>query len=444
MTAPSPTAGAARATALNHKATSPEAILALRHEPQDLEHAYRQRPDGFAEALAEAIDRAPADLVLQAWAARLDVAPSAEGTADTRGWAFASVLTPERARVLFLTIVGLVAVCGTWAKLPWLLGWDEAGADVGSFVARYGPFVVLLPLLGLLLQRYRPPVRLVGSVVGVLAVLLAVQSVRDMSPDVGILSVLHLPILLLAAGGVLALGPRWRNAAARLSYLQFGGEAVALTGVLALGGGLLVGLTAALFEAIGVSVETVLFEWVVVYGALGVIPVAALLASQRVEASRLAPLVARVFGPMALVVLAVYLPALVASGGLAERDSLLVLNVALVAVLALTLLMEAERPDRPRVWTDGVAAALVALALLADLAALGSIVGRLAGGLTPNRLAIVGLNVLIAAHFAGLVGPLVRRALGRGAGPEDAWTARFLTVYAVWALVVVLAFPVLF
>ena len=159
----------------------------------------------------------------------------------------------------------------------------------------------------------------------------------------------------------------------------------------------------------------------------------------------MAPLVARVFGPLALAVLVVYLPALLVSGGLADRDALLALNVALVAVLALVVLMAAERPDVRRHWTDAVAAALVVVALAADLAALVSIVGRLLdGGLTPNRLAVVGLNGLVAVHLAGLAAPLVRRALGRGGAAGDRWTAGFLTVYVVWAAVVVLAFPLLF
>ena len=428
-----------------------DTLLALRLEPQELEAAYRQRPDAFADALGDALERAPADLVLQAWAARLDLAPVEDSGTSPPAWSFAAVLTPERARALLWATVALVVLGGTWAKLPALLGWtdwDVYGTDgyarSEAFLARYAPFYVVLPLLGVFVRRYRPPARLAVAVGGALAVLLAVQAVRPVETDAATLSALHLPLLLLSAGGVLALGRRWRSAEARLGYLQLVGETVALAGVLLLGGAVLVGLTAALFSAIGVRVERVLFEWVVVYGAIGVLPVGAFLASQRVEAGRLAPLVARVFGPLALVVLAVYLPALVLSGGLEDRDSLLALNVTLVAVLALVLLMEAERPDRPRVWTDGVAAALVALALLADLAAFGSIVGRLAGGLTPNRLAVVGLNVLVAAHFAGLVGPLVRRALGAGPGPEDAWTARFLTVYALWGAAVVLVFPFLF
>ena len=430
---------------------SPDTILALRHEPQELEVAYRQRPDGFADALAEALDRAPADLVLQAWAARLDLAPVATPKAVAPSWAFASVLTPERARALLWVTVGLIVLAGTWAKLPALLGWTgpyggEAYdyARAGRFHSRYAPFYIMLPLLGVLAVRYRPPARVAGAVAAVLAAAFAVQTVRPIGTDAGWLSAIHLPLSFLSAGGALALGARWRDTEGRLGYLQLVGEAVALAGVLLLGGAVLVGLTAGLFYAIGVEVDEVLFEWVVVYGAIGVLPVGALLASQRVEAGRLAPLVARAFGPLALVVLVVYLPTLVLSGGLTDRDSLLALNVMLIAVLALVLLMEAERPDRARVWTDGVAAALVALALLADLFALGSIVGRLAGGLTPNRLAVVGLNVLVAVHFAGIVVPLVRRALGRGPGPDDAWTARFLTVYAVWSAAVVLLFPLVF
>ena len=429
---------------------SPDTLLALRHEPQELEDAYRQRPEPFAEALAEALDRAPHDLVLQAWAARLDLAPVAEAERPAPAWSFASALTPERVRALLAWTVALVAAAGLWAKLPDLLGWadyDGPAYDYArsqAFYARYVPFIAVLPLLGVLLRRYRPPVRLAAAVGGALAVALVVQTVRPIDTDAGTLSALHLPLSLLSLGGVLALGARWRNAEARLSYLQLVSETVALAGVLLLGGAVLVALTVALFEAIGVRVEEVVFGWVVVFGLIGVLPVGAFLAGQRVEASRLAPLVARVFGPLALTVLAVYLPALVLSGGLADRDSLLALNVTLVAVLALVLLMEAERPDRRRVWTDGVAAALVVLALVADGFAFGSIAARLAGGLTPNRLAVVGLNVLVAAHFAGLAPALVRRALGGGPGPEEAWTARFLTVYALWSAAVVLAFPFLF
>ena len=424
---------------------TPDALLGLRRDPAALETAYREQPEALAAALPDALDRQPGDLVLQAWAARLDVAPPRPAAP---AWSWAEALPAERARALLWATVGLIALAGTWAKLPDLLGWTEYVPDAVSpweaFHLRFAPFYVVLPLVALFAVRYRPPRSVLAVVGGAVLGLLAVQALRPVGTDTASLAALHLPLLLLSLGGAVALGARWRDADARIGYLQLVSETLALAGLLVLGGVILVGITAGLFGAIGVDIEPV-FEWVAVYGALGVLPVGALLASQRVETSRIAPLVARTFGPLALAVFAVYLPTLLLSGGLEDRDALLALNAALVAVLALVILMEAERPDVRRHWTDAVAAALVALALAADLAAFASIAGRLLdGGLTPNRLAVVGMNVLVAVHFAGLVVPLVRRALGAGRRPDDRWTAGFLTAYTVWGAVVVLAFPFLF
>ena len=429
-----------------------DTLLALQHDPPALEDAYRQRPDAFAEALAEATARAPESLVLQAWALRLDVEPAEAGRPgpEAPAWEWAETLTPARTQRLLWAVATLVALVGTWSKVPDLLGWTDWDLPTHDweraerFTTRFLPFYAVGPLLVLFALRYRPPARMTGVVAGAALALLAVQAVRPMGTDVGALSAMHAPLLLLSLAGAAALGAHWRDTGARMAYLQLVGETAALAALFLLGGVALVGLTAFLFSEIGVSVERTLFEWVVPYGVAGVLPVGALAAGGRVEAARVAPLVARTFGPLALAVFAVYLPTLLLSGGLAERDSLLSLNLALVAVLALVVLVEAERPDVRRHWTDAVAAALVALAFVADLAAFAQIVGRLAGGLTPNRLAVVGLNALIATHFAGLVVPLVRRALGRGPGPDDAWTAGFLSVYAAWGAAVVLLFPLFF
>ena len=424
----------------------PETLLSLQHDPHGLETTYREQPDAFARALSVALDRDPESLALRIWAARLDLALAEVGAghAEPR-WAWANALTPERARTLLWATVGLIALAGTWAKLPTLLGWtgDLDSPSYEAFYARYTPFFAALPLIALFALRYRPSRQVLLAVAGGVGVLLMTQALRPIDTDAGILSTIHTPLLLVALASVVAMGARWREVGARIGVLQLAGETAAFTALLMMGGVALVGITASLFAAIGMSPQVVI-EWVAVYGALGAMPVAALVASQRAESGRVAPLVARVFGPMALAVLAVYLPLLVASGGLADRDSLLALNVTLVAVLALVILMQAERPDVARHWTDGVAFALVALALVADLAALGSITGRLAGGLTPNRLAVVGLNALAAVHLAGLVVPLGRRALGRGEWPGDGWTARCLTVYTAWAAFVVFVLPFLF
>ena len=429
----------------------PETLLSLQTDPPRLEAAYRERPDAFAEALSVALDRQPDSVALRVWAARLDLELATDDEPPPPpGWEWAGALPADRLRALAVAVVACVAVAGTWAKGPEIaraLGWAPETyyyATSEPFWLRSFPFFVVGPLVVLFALRYRPDRRVLAVVGGAVAALLVVQMVRPIHTDAGELSVMHAPLVLLSLAGAAALGRRWRETDARIGYLQLVSETVAFAALLMIGGVVLVLLTGSLFGAVGVEAWRFLTEWVAAYGALGVLPVAALIVSQRVGTGRVAPLVARVFGPMALAVLAVYLPVLVAQGGLADRDSLFALNVALVAVLALVILMQAERPDVRRHWTDGVAFGLVALALVADLAAFGSIVGRLADGLTPNRLAVVGMNALVATHLAGLVLPMGRRALGRGQWPGDGWTARFLTVYAAWSAVVVLAFPLLF
>ena len=440
---------------------SPPFLLHHLDDPAELEARYRDDPRAFSAAFSVAWEERPDDAVLGVWHARLD----AEGlltrehvgtSAPDTGWRWAEVLSAERARMLLVWTVGLIALAGLVTKIPWGLGWTQySGPDhdyrlSADFHQRFAPFYILLPLLGIFALRYRPDRRLLTASLGIVGALLLVQALRPLhgdavSEDAAWLATLHLPTLLISLGALLALGKRWRDVEARMSYLQLVGETGALAGLFLIGGVLLVGLTVALFSTIGVNAEELIFEWVVVFGALGVLPMGALMASQRPESARLAPLVARVFGPLALAVLAVYLPTLLVSGSLQERDTLLTLNIALLAVLALVLLMEAERPDVPRHWTDGVAAGLVILGLAADVAAFVFVAERLAeGGLTPNRLAVVGLNGLVAAHLAGLAVPLARRALRGGAAPDDTWTARFLTVYTLWGAAVVLVFPLVF
>ncbi|OZC02268.1 DUF4153 domain-containing protein [Rubricoccus marinus] len=439
----------------------PSHLLNYLDAPPTLERLYRDDPHAFARAFSAAWDSHSAEPGLAFWHARLDaeglltaqpLAPGAEST-----WRWAEVLSAERARGLLGWAVGLIVLAVLWFKLPELLGWtswegprsNRMRAD--HFHQRFAPFYVLFPVLVLLARRYRPSTQSMLTAGSVVAALLAIQAFRplaDLSTEaegVAWLSVLHLPTLLIAVGSALALGRQWRSVEGRMGYLQLVGEGAALAIPLLIVGALLTGLTAALFEAIDIEAWHVLGEWVVPAGLLGVLPIGLLLAGQRPESARLAPLVARVFGPMALAVLTVYFPFLLLSGELNDRDTLLTLNIALIAVLGLVLLIEAERPDVEKHWTDWVGAGLVTLALAADLTAFAFVAGRLAeGGFTPNRLAVVGFNALIAVHFAGMVLPLWRRLAGNGSAPVEAWTARYLTVYTIWSASVVLLFPFLF
>lgn len=66
-------------------------------------------------------------------------------------------------------------------------------------------------------------------------------------------------------------------------------------------------------------------------------------------------------------------------------------------------------------------------------------------GLSPNKVAALGLNLLLLVHLVGSA--LLLTGFLRGRRPFAAlgrWQTQFLPVYAVWAAVVVVAFPPVF
>ena len=425
----------------------PDALPALRDDPEALEARFRAAPGAFASALPGALAQRPDHLVLRAWAARLaadGAAAQAESTvAVTEAGPFALPLVGTLGRFAAVT-VGLAVLAGTYAKLPALFGIAE-----DSFYPRHLPFVVLPAFAALLAYRYRPARRPLLGVAGVFAAVWLWQVLRPGAPesDTLILGLLHATVLLGLVAGVAALGRNWRSVEGRTAYLQLVAEVGAVTGLILLGGGALTAITLGLFAAVGVDLAETWFEWAGPYGVAAAPLVALYVVSLRRSEARLAPVLARFFGPLALAVLAVYLPVLLAKGAapLSDRETLAAFDAMLAGVLVLVVLLASERPAAPRHWTDGVVVALALLALVADAAALVALAGRLAEGLTPNRTALLAANVLGAVHLGGVLVVAARRRTGR---PADAalerWTARLLPAYAGWAAVVVFLFPLVF
>ena len=86
---------------------------------------------------------------------------------------------------------------------------------------------------------------------------------------------------------------------------------------------------------------------------------------------------------------------------------------------------------------------LVVGALLADAVALWAIAARISEfGFSANRVAALGVNVILLVNLAWSAVLYVRFLRGRGsfAGLEK-WQTDYLPVYAAWAAVVVIVFP---
>jgi len=145
----------------------------------------------------------------------------------------------------------------------------------------------------------------------------------------------------------------------------------------------------------------------------------------------------------------VFLGTLLATGrGLAtQRELLIIFDLLLALVLGLLLYaMSARDPGAPPGLFDVMQILLLVSALAVDAVALWSIAARIGEfGATPNRIAALGENVILLVNLA--VSALLYLRFARRRGSFEAlerWQTDYLPVYAAWAGIVVIVFPVLF
>jgi hypothetical protein len=243
------------------------------------------------------------------------------------------------------------------------------------------------------------------------------------------------------------MGGTIRSHERRMDFVRFTGEWVIYYALIALGGGVLLGLTLLIFEPIGAGLDEQVIEWVLPAGAAGAVIVAAwLVESKQHVVENMAPVLTMLFTPLFAVMLTVA-AALYAVTGVADafdRELLSVFDALLVVVLGLVLYaMSARDMSGPAGLMDRVQLLAVASALVLDLMVLGTMVARIGDlGLTPNRVAALGLNLVLLVNLAGAAWLSMRFLTGRIAFHRlERWQTSYLPVFALWVATVVVALP---
>ena len=268
--------------------------------------------------------------------------------------------------------------------------------------------------------------------------------------DVFILVCLHLPLLLWVLLGSAFVGNKLSNFEARLSYLSYNGDLLVMTGLIIIAGGIMTGVTIGLFSAIGLSIEDFYFKNVVIFG----LPAAPIIGTYLIQSNpqlvgKVSPVIARIFSPLVLVMLVIYLAAILFAGGdpYNDRDFLLVFNLLLIGVMAIIFFSVAGASETTKTNAEKwMLFLLSAVTIIVNAIALSAIMFRIAEwGITPNRLAVMGANVLILTHLLLVATNLFRRASGKGSLAQLGRSiAGYIPVYVVWLLIVVFLFPLLF
>ncbi|HXD28679.1 MAG TPA: permease prefix domain 1-containing protein [Arthrobacter sp.] len=336
-----------------------------------------------------------------------------------------------------------------------------AGLAVKAGILLFGQESVLARNIGLLVIPFPTAYfawkrRLAARTAGTLLLALAVLAVLlNAYPVVAggsteLLAIVHAPVLLWMLAGIAYAGGRWRSDGRRMDFVRFTGEIAIYFTLLALGGAVLIGLTFAVLQLVDLDLEPVMEAWILPFAVPGALVVAAwLVEAKQNVVENIAPVLTKVFTPLTLLMLLSMLAVLAASGGPGQvgRELLILMDAILVLVLCLLLYAVSARDSlSPPGLFDGIQLLLVLASIAVDVVMLVAMLSRIAEfGTSPNKIAALGLNLLLLVHLlrsAWLgVGFLRRRRLF---AELERWQTRYLPAYGLWALAVVALFPPVF
>ncbi|GGD07652.1 hypothetical protein [Halopseudomonas salina] len=399
-------------------------------EPETLESLYRAEPARFRKWLDEAIFHQPASETLRVWEARLSFAEHAP-SADAFG------------TKLFVIVVALIA--GTLVKLHALPFVEDEW-----YLPRFVPLIVIGTLIVYFLATSaRSSSRMSLSGLAACVALAALLPSAEGS-DTVTMAFIHLPLVVLSVLALAFMGDDWRSSWSRSLYVRYLGEMLIYTAIILLGGIVLTLLTFGLFQLININIDEWYAKYVVVYGLVASPLVATYLYDVPLNRdSRIATLIANLFAPLILLTIGIYLLAILLQGTTpySDRDFLITINGLLLVVLAIVIYsVTGKITESGSRSSDMINMIMITLTLVIDAFALSAIVFRWAEfGITPNRVAVTGVNLLVFIHLLILLKDyLAYKKLRVTSEALVESVTGYLAVYTGWSVFVVIGLPLLF
>ncbi|MDB4912489.1 MAG: rane protein, partial [Gemmatimonadetes bacterium] len=348
---------------------------------------------------------------------------------------------PAAARRDAIVAFCVAAAAALAIKLPALFG-IQLDTDEGFYIRNMSFFV--LPLLtGYFAWKRRLDAGTGGWLAAAFVAAAVLANAYPFVPrgSTSVLAALHLPIALWVVVGVAYAGGRWSQIAGRMDFIRFSGELFIYYVLIALGGAVLTAFLMTMFKTIGIDAKSFIASWLLPCGAVaGVVVASWLVEAKQSVIENMAPVLTRLFTPLFAAVLVTFLGTLLWTGhGVdIERNMLIAFDLLLLLVLALLLYsVSARDPRSPAGAFDVMQVVLVVSALLADAVALWAIAARITEfGFSPNRVAVLGVNMILLVNLAWSAVRYIRFLRGRGSfSALERWQTNYLPVYAVWAAI---------
>lgn len=398
--------------------------------PLQLETLYRENKVKFKQAFESLYPEIQNKLLAQYWHQRLHHERS------VIQWG----TRLETSIIIILSILAALA-----ANIPLFTGIDEK-----SFYLRNIGFL-FLPMIAIYFT-WKESVPLKHTMILIVLLVLSIIYMNilpgDKQSDTILLACIHMPLFIWALPGYAFTGDQFSKYSLRVDFLKYNGDLLVMSTILLLAGGLFTAITVGLFELINISLESYI-EYIA-FAGLASVPVFStyLIKSNPHLVKNISPIVAKVFTPLVLCMLLIYLGAIILTGKdpYNDREFLLIFNILLIGVMAIILFACAEttqRADKINMW---LLFTLSLVTILLNGIALSAIIFRISEwGITPNRLVVLGANMLVLTNLM-MVSYQLFRSIQHGdmLDAVEKNIAIYLPVYWGWTLIVVFIFPLVF
>jgi hypothetical protein len=412
-------------------------ILENIDNPKQLEACYRGDKSAFKNAFFDVYPEIAAHRVADFWKTRLEF----EG-------ALAETGIIRRKDLLFLIFTCVIA--GLLIQIPKIFSLSQ---DDSFFYLRNAGLIVFfgLTLFAFLVNK---AARLHHVVITSLVFVVAAVYINLLPANIESQSVrlamIHLPLVLWCLYGLVFINFDTYNKQKRLNYIKHNGDLAILIAIIAVAGGILTGLTIAMFSAIGLNIEQFYFDYIVVW-ALVAAPIVATFISRTYPAiaNKIAPVIASIFSPLVFITLLVFLVSIAITGKnpYHDRDFLILFNLVLVGVMAIVVFSISNTLNKNEHRFHAIMLlALTSITLIIDLIALSAIVFRIGEyGITPNKTVVLGSNLLILINITLIIRDLYSAGFkNNGIQRVENTITGYLPIYFLWAIFVVFGIPLLF
>ncbi|MEN9697737.1 MAG: hypothetical protein RLZ56_1158 [Bacteroidota bacterium] len=409
-----------------------QAILANKQNPAQLEALYRKDKAGFKKAFNHVYPNLKEEAQMQFWNARLNFEEEKFGFGSNQE---------------FIVVALLALVAGLFANIS-----NMPGINVELFFSRNISFLIMPFITLYYVWKQGLSTKTKWGILLILLILATYINLIPNNPNSSsiLLVYIHIPLLLWSVMGYGYLGNSFSSTGKRIQFLKYNGDLLIMTAVMLLSGMLFTVITFGLFNLIGIKIEEFYMKHIAIWG-IGAIPLFAtyLVDNNPQIINKVSPIIAKIFTPLVFINLLVYLITLVYTGKYPHQDRnlLLVYNALLVGVLALIFFSIAEAGKAHyRFFNTLLLFGLSTLTIVVNGIALSAIVFRIAEwGFTPNRITVLGGNILICVNLI-LVTIELWKAIRNKANFESVENtiAKFLPVYAVWTAIVAFVLPIVF